>query len=126
MKVFIFMLSIIIVISTYTSIDNAQEFKVIIGKITNVALSSNPTTGYSWFLNLPNSNKLKVPDLNGEYKLLSGLTGGGGVQVFEISCSELCEDGELLSLAFEYKRPWEAEPIKTKVVTAKVFSNPEL
>ncbi|CAG9320378.1 unnamed protein product [Blepharisma stoltei] len=126
MRSLIFMCLLILAISDFTSIDNVQEFTVIIGKTTNVTLVSNPTTGYSWFLNPSNSEKLKVPDLRGEYRRTTGLIGGAGIQVFKISCSELCADGESLELTFEYKRPWEAEPIRSKLVTAKILANPDL
>lgn len=124
-----FLLSLLVVCSYAgnVSLDSVDEFTITLGQIANVTLKSNPSTGYSWTLIDPKSEKLKVADFAGEYEAAqTGLIGASGVQVFRISCSEACNESDIFKLIFEHKRIWEASQITLKTVTAKVEANHDL
>lgn len=99
-----------------------------VGQVFSVKMVGNVTTGYNWFLNQEASDANAVACTNlsemgtGEYVSQQPQTGGlpgmmvCGAPGFSVFNFQIKEAGEH-KVVLEYKRPWEAEPIKTKVIT---------
>lgn len=81
----------------------------------DVALSSNPTTGYQWQLKSYNKKQLKVKGMH-YLKPSSTLIGAGGKAVFSFSLSPTAPRPSHLNLLFEYKRPWEKKAVAIQPV----------
>jgi len=86
-------------------------------------ITSNPTTGYMWYMLPEDTNKIRVEKITGEYEAPSGnLLGQPGKQVFKISCTEECTAGDKLKLKMLYKRPWEDQPGSVKTLEVRVVN----
>lgn len=83
------------------------------GEKFQIALESNPTTGYGWeFETDPNLISL----INQTFKPESDLIGAGGTETFKFSA---LNEGEA-KIVFSYKRSWEEEIIEKKVFQVKI------
>lgn len=86
-----------------------------------IEVESNPTTGYSWKLDPPQSPKVIVKDLYGVYQPpQTRLMGAPGKEYFDLRCASNSIEGEEFLLHFVYQRSWEAHPIKDKYLLLKV------
>jgi len=97
------------VMQDYTSGLQAAE----VGEIFTISLESNPTTGYSWQAEF-DAEFLEL--VSEDFSSNSTLLGAGGVQKFEFRA---LKQGQL-QVTMLYKRPWEDEPIDTKVIDVKI------
>ena len=105
--------------------DQSQvSMPVKVGEPFSIEIEGNPTTGYLWLLSKP-SNSLKALNVDGdgkgEYtpqKVAKGFAGAGGKFNFNFVAPAVTN--ELIALEFEYRRPWESEPIKKVVVKVHV------
>jgi inhibitor of cysteine peptidase len=96
---------------TLNSQSDGQTFEVGLGDLFSVVLYENPSTGYSWVLNLPSSVEVVNDDFvgfglradDGQY-----LVGGGAERVWILRVTEV----GTLSLGAKYARAWEPEPIQ--------------
>jgi len=114
------------------SIDITQQdqltFEGTVGQLFSVKMVGNVTTGYNWYLSVDNydSSAVVCSNLgemgNGEYKSQEPQTGGTpgmrvcGAPGFSVFNFEIKKSGEH-KVVLQYKRPWEAESIKTKTLT---------
>jgi len=80
-----------------------------------ISFRGNPTTGYSWILAESKSSIEHAVDSVGEPEYTpahQGSIGGGGTFVFRFRAG-----GEgTANMIFQYKRPWESEPVSEKTV----------
>ena len=109
------------------NLDN--DFQVYIGPLSTaqISLTSNPTTGYSWYLIPPNIPGLKITNPQGTFKAPDkNVMGASGTQEFEITCTEECQDGDNYEITMIYSRPWEKDPGKIKNVAVSVTSDKNL
>jgi inhibitor of cysteine peptidase len=86
-----------------------DSVKVRIGEPFSIDLEANPTTGYQWTPAFPSE---KVRLIQREFRPASAGIGAGGGEHFVF---EALMPGEV-ELAFDYKRVWEAEPLRRHVV----------
>jgi len=113
---------------TYIPVKSGQKF--------TIELEGNPTTGYSWFLEMPEklqeTNLLKPINLKennaGEYYSIGNQNnkeeeiqrvGGGGIFHFKFLSGE--NNGHE-KLTFVYKRPWNEEGKIQKSINVKVVN----
>lgn len=96
------------IITTPAEIKNTSKSS---GKIVEINLDGNPTTGYSWKYDMDvdgiikeDSNQYKQDDPN------LNLVGVGGSYTWKFSA---LKEGTT-KITFKYSRPWEKEAIKTK------------
>lgn len=77
-----------------------------------VVLESNPTTGYSWEVNV-DSNYIQLDDKSFNSESSEGMVGVGGNETFNFTA---LESGNT-EITFSYLRPWEkdVEPVEKKV-----------
>mmetsp|Transcript_10297 Transcript_10297/g.15385 ORF Transcript_10297/g.15385 Transcript_10297/m.15385 type:complete len:125 (-) Transcript_10297:39-413(-) len=122
LKVALFLGVLAVALGSVTNLDQTNDAYVSPSSTAKLTLSSNPTTGYMWYMVPSNSVKLQIQNPQGEYQSQSGKIGGGGVQVFEVDCNELCQEGDELKLIFQKRRPWESEPVEEKHVTLHVVN----
>lgn len=94
--------------------DPDQLIEVLGGEKFQISLGSNPTTGYRW--GVETDTNLVTP-IKQEFRPESDLLGAGGTEIFEFSASS---SGET-EIKFFYHRPWEEEPIETRMFKIKVF-----
>lgn len=98
---------------TKTYADPNVTIEVQRGEKFQIALESNPTTGYEWeFETDPNLISL----INQTFKPESDLIGAGGTETFKFSA---LNEGEA-KIVFSYKRSWEKEVIEKKVFQVKI------
>lgn len=98
---------------TKTYADPNVTIEVQRGEKFQIALESNPTTGYGWeFETDPNLISL----INQTFKPESDLIGAGGTETFKFSA---LNEGEA-EIVFSYKRSWEEEIIEKKVFQVKI------
>lgn len=98
---------------TKTYADPSVTIKVQREENFQIALASNPTTGYGWeFETNPNLISL----INQTFKPESDLIGAGGTETFKFSA---LNEGEA-KIVFSYKRSWEEEVIEKKVFQVKI------
>jgi inhibitor of cysteine peptidase len=87
--------------------DSAQPIHVEAGETFALALTGNPTTGYTWQANVDEAH---LALLGQEFKAGGGGVGAGGRQVFHF---QALAPGET-EIRCVYKRPWEAEADETR------------
>ncbi len=81
----------------------------------SIVLTSNPTTGYRWFLNNYDLKMIRL--INSNYVRTTETIGGGGQEqwLFEILPAGF-KSQQSLSLSFQYKRPWEHAIAKQQLI----------
>ncbi len=83
-------------------------FEMRVGDTHEVALESNPTTGYRWELGFQYDDRyLELVDHR--YESDSTLVGGGGREIFTFRALAFGST----EFSFNYKRPWEDQVLKT-------------
>lgn len=93
----------------------------------SLKLSSNPSTGYSWKLELKSGSLLQSSSLDGTYyPPTNQIPGAGGYQLFELKCSESCYIGYSEEIKLNYSRPWETVAGTTRTVLVSVSSENSL
>ena len=110
------------VLASLPNLDNQNEVFISTSSSVFVEISSNPTTGYSWFVRNPDSTVLSVTNLAGVYNPPppGSPVGECGKQVFELVCNSQCVNGEVVYLTFVKKRPWEDAAVDTRVIRVRV------
>lgn len=111
--------------ATY-NVDNLNEVDLEVDGDVYLQLTSNPSTGYAWFLTPPNSPYIEVRGmLTGEYSKKSDhFLGAPVTQTFHLGCTSLCVPGVQTGVLLTYARPWEKFPlIVQKVLVNIVPSN---
>ena len=96
------------------------SIKLDVSDVVEIRLESNPTTGYSWFLEDAVDNNIVLitgPEFI-ESKEEKDIIGAGGHEIFTVKALSKGKASILLN----YKRPWEEEeePIKAFEVTISV------
>lgn len=119
---FVFFIMIGRAVSRTLAFDNLNEATIQRLETLTLEISSNPSTGYIWTANNPNSDRFLISNLKGTYLRGENIPGAPGKQLFEVSCSEQCQEGDFIELSFFLQRSWEAAPINTKELTLRVVS----
>ncbi len=100
---------------TYT--DPGQAISVGVNQEFVIALSSNPTTGYTW---QETHDQTMLELVKSEYEMgegaKQGVVGAGGTELFRF---KTLETGNT-EITLVYKRAWEAEILEQKVFTVKI------
>ena len=99
-------------------LDTSDSFRVRPGQSVRLIIESNITTGYSWEVVSTGYKKCKITSQ--EYKSYSDphhMRGQGGVQIFTLSCSLIAKVGSNHVIKLQYRRPGEAEAIKSREVS---------
>ncbi len=107
-------------VSSKKSTITLQEGKINRIKLSDIAivkLSSNPTTGYSWYYTSSRTNALKL--VSDEYIASSNMPGASGTQVFNF---EATARGRV-RLTFRYYRSFEGIKSDTKMVVYDIIVN---
>lgn len=118
---------LLLAIGSFASLYNLdQEDEVLISTSSNtfVEISSNPTTGYLWYILDPQSDVLSVTNLEGVYNPPppGSQVGVSGKQVFELVCNSRCVHGQVLQLTISKKRPWETNAVETRTFQVRVLN----
>jgi len=105
---------------TLTEENNGDSLNLKINDTVEIKLESNPTTGYSWFLN-DNVDETIVSITSPEFmesKKDEELVGAGGYEIFNIKAIAKGKTDIVLN----YERSWEegVEPLKTFEVTISI------
>jgi inhibitor of cysteine peptidase len=100
---------------TYT--DAGQTISTGVNQQFNIALESNPTTGYSWQESYDNA-MLELVDKTYEpgEGAQQGLVGAGGTEHFRFKALKAGET----EITLTYKRPWEEESLEQKVFRVSI------
>ncbi len=102
-------------VKTYT--DSGQTINIGANQEFTIALSSNPTTGYSW---QESFDETTLELVEKTYKLgeeaEQGAVGAGGVEYFRFKALKTGKT----EITMVYKRPWEEEIIDQKVFTVNI------
>ncbi len=100
--------------------DSGKEFTVVPGQEIVVALSGNPTTGYSWEIaeGKTDAKILKQIKTGDEYVAgkSNGMAGAGGTFYFRYQAEK---EGNT-QVVLQYKRPWEKDTDPAETFTAKI------
>jgi inhibitor of cysteine peptidase len=88
-------------------VDPAGTIHVAVGGTFALALTGNPTTGYTWQLEV-DPHHLELLDQS--FEPVDGGIGAGGHEVFRLRA---LADGQT-EIACEYRRPWDKEARDTK------------
>lgn len=106
------------------NVDELTEVDLEVDGEVLLSLTSKPSTGYSWFLNPPNSPYIEVRGmLTGDYHASSsGVVGASGTQTFHLGCTSLCVEGGQAEVLFTYQRPWEKEPVQSKRIKLNIVA----
>lgn len=125
MKLIVLFLASISLAAVYTITESESNARINPLGSSVLEIASNPTTGYMWYLIPSNSAKLTVQDPVGEYisPAESGLVGAPGKQRFTVTCTELCEEGDILKVVLALQRPWEKAPIDIRKVSVEVTND---
>lgn len=99
-------------VKTYTNPDKVIEVQK--GQEFQIALGSNPTTGYTWRVDFA-TNLISLIDK--KFRPTSKLFGAPGTETFTFST---LNKGET-EIVFSYLRPWEKEMIEKKVFQVKIL-----
>ena len=105
---------------TLTEKNNGDSINLKINDDIEIKLESNPTTGYSWFLN--DNVDVTIVSVSDPVFIESEkdkeLVGAGGYEIFTIKAISKGKTGIILN----YERPWEegVEPIETFEITISV------
>jgi len=122
MKAFLILLLALAVLGRI-DLDETDSVELGTTEQKELEITSNPTTGYMWYMLPEDTNKIRVEKITGEYEAPSGnLLGQPGKQVFKISCTEECTAGDKLKLKMLYKRPWEDQPGSVKTFEVRVVN----
>ena len=95
----------------------AQAINVGVGQGFNIALDSNPTTGYSWEAQFDSTvielveKRYQTSEAAG-----TGIVGAGGTETFEFKARTKGET----KITMTYKRRWESEHSDKKVFTVRI------
>ncbi len=89
--------------------DVQESYSLEQGKEIKFSLLSNSTTGYAWYW--INKDNTHIQLNHQEYKICSGMGGGGGYEDFEFEGSASGKD----SLVLEYKQSWIADSVNTDI-----------
>ena len=102
-------------VKTYT--DSGQAISINANQEFAIALSSNPTTGYSW---QESHDETMLELVEKTYKpgetAKQGVVGAGGVDHFRFRALKAGET----KITMTYKRPWEKESLEKKVFTVNI------
>lgn len=93
---------------------NGGAVEVPVGEPFRVELFENPTTGYRWQLVSPADAGLRV--LEDSFEASQNKPGAGGARHWTF----VADHSAVVSLRFERKRSWEAQPAETFTVDVKV------
>ena len=93
-------------------VDNSDIINTKKGENFLVVLDSNPTTGYSWEVDV-DFNYIKLDDKSFNSESSEEIVGAGGNETFNFTA---LKSGET-EITFSYLRPWEkdVEPVEKKV-----------
>jgi len=105
---------------TLTEKNNGDSLNLKINDTVEIKLESNPTTGYSWFLN-DNVDETIVSITSPEFmesKKDEELVGAGGYEIFTIKAISKGKTDIILN----YERSWEEgiEPLETFEITISI------
>jgi inhibitor of cysteine peptidase len=105
---------------TLTEKNNGDRLNLKINDTVEIKLESNPTTGYSWFLN-DNVDETVVSITSPEFmesKKDEELVGAGGYEIFTIKAISKGKTDIILN----YERSWEEgiEPLETFEITISI------
>jgi inhibitor of cysteine peptidase len=105
---------------TLTEKNNGDRLNLKINDTVEIKLESNPTTGYSWFLN-DNVDETIVSITSPEFmesKKDEELVGAGGYEIFTIKAISKGKTDIILN----YERSWEEgiEPLETFEITISI------
>lgn len=104
-------------------LDESNDVYIAGGSSVQFAISSNPTTGFSWYIVSSSLGVVQTEDLDGEYTAYkTGLLGSGGYQTFTLTCTNLCQKHSHTSVSLEYKQPWVGVPVDTREVMIHISS----
>ena len=97
-------------------LDDDKDIAVRKGQVLEIAIESNPTTGYLWSLEGFSGSEALAS--TGKYQYVRGADriGAGGKQIFSFRA----ENKGPAKLIFEYRRGWEKEKAPAKRYTARV------
>lgn len=123
MKVLIAILICAVCMGEVVDLDNESLVRMHYGGTVSFEISSNPTTGYIWFLEPDESGVIKSVDPRGEYTRESDLIGGGGKQRFDLFHTAVAKGGETIAMTLVKKRPSESEPVETKKFSVEISPN---
>lgn len=84
-----------------------------------ITLDSNPSTGYCWEANY-NPKYLKLISQN-YVSSNSNVVGAPGIEIFTFKA---IKNGQTC-ITFNYQRPWEDQPLKTKQYKVKITKYPQ-
>jgi predicted secreted protein len=84
-----------------------------VGQPFQIELEANPTTGYQWFPILE-PHVLELQDRT--YEAVSTALGAGGTERVTLLGRKRGE----FPVRFEYRRPWESEPIESRSFRVRV------
>ena len=105
-------------------LDNADTVFIETSGSILMKITSNPTTGYSWNLTPSTSGVFEITNSNGVYVPPNGRAlGASGHQIFEVKCTEKCNEGYQEKITLIYARSWEQDPARIKIVTVNVTGN---
>lgn len=114
MKVLISTLICAICMGEIVDLDSESLVRMHYGGTASFEISSNPTTGYSWFLEPGELDGIKSVDPRGEYVRVPDLIGGGGKQRFYLFHTAEAKRGNTVTMTLVKKRPWENETVEVK------------
>ena len=86
----------------YISLDNTETADIFSLSTVYMIKTSNPGTGFVWYLLSEDESKVTVSDADGIYT-----SGTPGYQNFTVVCTDRCNIGDNLKLSLILKRPWE-------------------
>lgn len=118
---------ILLAVGGFASLYNLDlEDEVIISTSSNafVEISSNPSTGYMWYILDPQSDALSVTNLEGVYNPPppGSQIGVSGKQVFELVCNSKCAHGQMVHLTIIKKRSWENSAVESRTFLVRVLN----
>ncbi|CAG9335270.1 unnamed protein product [Blepharisma stoltei] len=112
-----FIAAILLLCNAEWNIDNACEVIISSEGSVEVSVSSNPTTGYSWYIDQSSLGPLYTDNLEGNYTPNStDVVGSGGTQTFTISCTIDCKYISAADVQFYLKRSWEPDAKEYKCI----------
>jgi predicted secreted protein len=116
--------------ASIADLDNESIVYIAPSSSAFMQISSNPSTGYMWYVRPNASSKISVRDVQGTYteSQVSSkfIAGRSGFQTFEVICNHLCENGEVVELLLYKARSWEPNPVQLKSVSIIVTTNPHI
>mgnify|MGYP006419442063 CR=1 FL=1 len=104
-----------IITRPFSAVDSDRQIVLSLGRIFEIMLPSNPTTGYGWNLSVENPSIV----LNRSHKYLADSKGRVGVGGKTNWTLKAVARGDT-TLTFSYQRPWEEKTEPTKVVTFSI------